>query len=146
MIKTSVIALFCEDIRVEQSNILTLIGLFPDNVALGKPEMEDASDNLKFLAKIHIYIRMNFDPKEKFESGEIHIINPDNTRQSLGEIDTDTIKKAKDQALMKGNKLAGLISRAVLAGFNRPPQGRFSVEVTLGKKKYLCGSINFMAE
>lgn len=146
MIKTSVIALFCEDIRVEQSNILTLVGLFPDNVAFGQPEQTEASANLKFVAKIHIYIRMNFDPKAKFESGEINIINPDNTRQSLGEIDMDTIKKAKNQAIKNGNKLAGLISRAVLADFNRPPQGRFSVEVALGNKKYLCGSINFTAK
>jgi hypothetical protein len=143
---TSVIALFCEDIREEQNSIVTLVGVMPDNINVAQPG--DRQGNVissKHLSKLCIYVRINFDPSAMYQSGRLRLILPNETTHDLGEIDAATMQKARNNAVAKGNALAGLITRAVLVGFTLPKLGVMKVEVTLDDQIFLAGALNFVA-
>lgn len=145
MLQTSAIAIFCEDIREEQNSIVTLVGVMPDNVNVARPgESQDNEAASRHLSKLCIYVRVNFDPGAQYRSGSLRLILPDETVLDLGAIDAATMQKARDNAVSKGNTLAGLITRAVLAGFTLPRLGVVKVEVLLDDQIFLAGALNFV--
>ena len=136
MYPVSVIALFCEDIREEKDDVVTLIGLMPDNVNVVM------GHGGRILSKICLYVRLNFDPEYNLGEVKMNLITPDNARLPLGSIDLETVNVARSQAKARGNPIAGVISRAVLAGV-RPATGPLCVEVSYQDMTHLAGALNF---
>jgi hypothetical protein len=137
-------AVFCEDIREEKNDILTLIGLLPDTVELQFPSPRDAaaSTAVALVDKLCIYIRINFDPESELSITEMRLVMPDSTMIPIGQFDQELIEKAKSEAKTKGNILAGVISRATMSGF-RPPIGLVRVEADINSETHLLGTLMF---
>jgi hypothetical protein len=147
MIPLNIMAVFCEDIREEKGGTLSLIGVVPDNINISNPPNEPGVMNfdatVRMLSKLCIYIRINFDPEYDLPEAKFRLILPNNDQMDLGGIDPVTIKRAQQQAKDKGNPLAGVIGRIILAGFRIPSAGLLKLEVILDKEIYLGGALNF---
>jgi hypothetical protein len=147
----TVMALFCEDIREEKDEVITLVGIIPDtvNVATSRKERSGLTAigvDTRVLAKLCMYVRINFDPDYELPEPKIRLIQPDNVSIELGTIDAATVQKARSDAKSKGNLLAGVISRVTLGGFKLPRTGTLKLEVQLEKEVHLAGALNFQAK
>jgi hypothetical protein len=143
MIPTSIIALFCEDIREEKSGELTLVGILPDNASVPPLPEGLPTGAVGGMPKLCIYIRMNFDPRNDLEHISTKVIFPDGTERNVNAMDDGIVAKAKAEAVEQGNPLASVISRIEMAPFPIPTIGRMRLEMTIGSQTYLCGALNF---
>ena len=138
--------LFCEDIREEKSDIVTLVGILSDNVNLLTTGSDAAnSSQLAIVPKICVYVRVNFDPDYDIGQPKARLLLPDGSEVSLGEIGTDVVEKSRADAKQRGSPLAGVLIRAVIAQFATPP-GVVRLEVTLGAETYLAAILNLRVE
>ncbi len=140
-------ALFCEDIREEKGGIFTLVGLMPDNVnvtalAAGGHQAGAAGETARLVGKLCVYIRINFDPDYKVDEIKLNLIVNDSEEVDLGTISIETIRSAAQKAKERGNALAGVISRAVFAGFNFDKAGPLKVNAVVNGETYLAGALN----
>ena len=142
MLPISIMALFCEDIREEKNDIVTLIGILPDTVNVEAPPSESPAQITKLLSKLCIYVRINFDPTMELGTAQIWLAMPEGERLALGEIGSDIAEKSQQEATARGNLLAGVVSRVVLAGF-QPPKGAVKVEVSVKGETHVAGAITF---
>jgi hypothetical protein len=141
----NVMAIFCEDIREEKDNVLTLVGMMPDNVIVEAIPSEIGTTEIsqRVLSKLCIYLRINFDPDFELNISAIRIVLPDNTTASGGEVNLELLRKAKTEAKTGGNALAGVIQRIVLGGFRAPDNGSIKLEVDINGETYLAGALAF---
>lgn len=143
MLPLSVMALFCEDIREEKGDIVTLVGILPDTVNFEEPPNETPMGQItRVISKLCIYARVNFDPTMDLGVPQMWLVMPDGERLPLGDISSDIVGKSKSEAANKGNLLAGIVSRIVLAGF-RPPNGSVKLEVEINGETHLGGTLLF---
>ena len=136
----SVMGFFCEDIREEKNDIITLVGLMPDNaegVAQGAPAKPGAT---AILPKVCMYMRINFEPQTPITNASMHLILP-NGRQKLGEVDTDFIENARRQAIARGNPLVGIVFRATAAALPLS-SGVLRLEADIDGEIYLAAALN----
>ena len=144
----SVMALFCEDIREEKDGIVSLIGIIPDTInlmhATAGAAVPSGDTAARVLSKLCIYTRINFEPEYDLREPELRLALPNGEVVSLGKIEATTVRQARSDATTKGAPLAGVISRAVLAGF-RAPTGTVKLEVIVGDETYLAGAITFQS-
>jgi hypothetical protein len=141
---TSVIALFCDDIREEKSGALTLVGVLGDNVRL--PPLPDAPDKLVgMIPRLCVYTRISFDVSAELGPITIKLTMPDGTEVDGGGIDEQTITNAKNTR-EQGNPIAGVISRIQFGGIVMKKMGRLTVNVTIGAVTYIAGVLNFVPE
>ncbi len=126
----NIMGFFCEDIRQENDNVVTLVGLLPDNINIDfrtgttKDGEEPAPrQSNRVLGKLCFFARTNFDPKEQFKTLPFFLVFPDGTKMPAGEVKEDTIEKAKEKALEHSLPFAGVTIRATLAGLNFPKNG-----------------------
>jgi hypothetical protein len=141
---TSVMALFCDDIREEKSGALTLIGVLGDNVTL-PPLPPDGGNIVGIIPRIAIYLRINFDVNAEIGPITFKITMPDGAEIDAGGISEATIAEAKDTG-KSGSPIGGIISRLVFGNVPLRKAGRMTVEATVGDTKYLAGALNFMPE
>lgn len=148
MTPLSIIGTFCEDIRVETGDIITLIGLLPDNIntqpALAE-KGEVAIDNSRLLTKLCVYTRANFDPDDPINEINLKLVFPDEKEVPLGGASPDIIKVAKEQAKERGNLLAGVVMRGVMYPF-RMQTGILRLEAIIGSEVRLISHLNFKAD
>jgi hypothetical protein len=143
MYQTSVIALFCDDIREEKSGALTLIGVMGDNANLPLPE--ESSKLVGVIPRLGIYIRINFDVAAELGPITIKVTMPDGTEIDASRIDEETIAAAKSTR-EKGNQIAGVVTRLQFGGLMMKTLGRMTVNVSIGEQTYLAGFLNFVSE
>jgi hypothetical protein len=141
---TSVIALFCDDIRVEQSGALSLVGVYSDNVKV--PDPPPAADGRKLplvIPRLGVYVRVNFDVRSEIGPINVKVTMPDGEVIHDEMIEEKTIAEGR-ATKKKGNPVAGLIQRLQFG--NLPVTlGRIVCEVTIGTQTYLAGFLNFTA-
>jgi hypothetical protein len=145
-------AIFCEDIRVEQKETITLVGILPDHITVSNPpnasgQVSEPDPKHGMLSRLGIYVRIAFDPDLKVDEPVIFLTVPGQEATKLGVISASVVKKAKDEARARGNILAGVIFRAVAHNFQFKQLGQMKVEVELqpGKERHLAGAVNFSA-
>lgn len=149
MYPTNVMTVFCEDIREEKNETFTLIGVLPDTMNVSAPSDGDKAGtsivdpSVRPLTKLCVYTRVHFDPKKDIGEPSFRLILPNDQTVNLGLVEAAMIKKARDEAIANGNILAGVVGRAVLGGFQLPKLGVLKLEVDIGGKTYLGGSLNF---
>ena len=149
MVPLSIIGVFCEDIRVETGDILTLVGLMPDNINVAPLDSDPnqkggvAIDQRKFLTKLYIYTRAIFDPDDPIEEIELRLVLPDEKEVSLGGASPDVIEKAKQQAKENEGPLAGVVMRSLIQPFQLPGPGILRLESIIGSEVRLISFLNF---
>lgn len=140
---TSVIALFCEDIREDKSGTLSLIGIFGDNAVV--PPLPSELPNARgLIPKLCVYIRIYFDVDSGLGPIRIKLILPDGKEMEAGSVDDATIAQAKSTK-ENGNPMASVIARFQLNYFVTRDLGRLQVVVSIGAQSYLAGYLNIMA-
>src|SRR4051812_20991932 len=105
----SIVGLLCDDIREEKSGQDTLVGVMPDNLSV--PAVPGA------LTKLHIYMRLNFDPEADLGVITTRLITPGQDDIPLGVIDEGVVKKARNEARGQSKPIAGVIAKTVVAPF-----------------------------
>jgi hypothetical protein len=145
---TTIIAIFCEDIRVEVGGIVSLIGILPDHIQVETAgELQKRADGetneARALPKLGIYVRIAFDPDTDLEPPQVLLSIDGDEPVRLGEIPAETVQKARKEAKSRGNLLAGVIFRAKTTGFRIPKLGVARVDVKIGKTTHLAGALNF---
>jgi hypothetical protein len=144
----SIVGVFCEDIREEKNDVLTLVGLFPDNInyRIEKTSKQggaaDAHQSV-WGGRICVYVRANFDPNDPVQEIKLKLILPDNEEIEIGGASPEVISRAKRQAQQKGGPLAGIISRAQLHGLPFRKPGLLRLEATIGAEQRLLAFLNF---
>ena len=129
----SVVSLFCDDIRQEKRDTDIIVGVYPDNVNVPKPPFA--------FPKLAIYTRIHFDPATE-PTVSIMLRDEEGWEQLLSDVSPEIVKKARDEANAKSAPLAGLISRAVFAGFKLQKLGRIRVVVRIDGQEYIGGALN----
>ena len=142
MIPTSIIALFCDDIREEKNGALTLVGVLGDNANVTKPPTDEM---VGFIPKLCIYLRLSFDVSAELGLVSFTVKMPDGTEIGAGGIDSETLAKARETR-NKGNPIGGVVSRLQFVGLTMKTQGRMTVEATIGDQTYVAGFLNFISE
>lgn len=144
----NVMAVFCEDIRQERGDVVSLIGAMPDNVDLvgsvgnfGGTLIE--GDAPRIMGKLCIYVRINFDPKFDIGVPELRLVMPDGEVVPVGTIADNIVKKAITDATTKNNILAGVISNVFMGGFRPPKMGSMKLEVVINGESYVAGALTF---
>jgi hypothetical protein len=152
MNKFNIIALFCQDIREEKDDLLTLVGILPDNVGITRIAADAPTDGAapitrgklnRSLSKLCIYLRVNFDLDYQLPEVKMQLVFGDGTVHAAGSILPDVIEAAIAQAKEKGNPVTGVVARLELGGF-APPPGVMKFEVVLGDETHLAGALNFI--
>lgn len=144
-------ALFCEDIREEKRDMVSLIGILPDslNIADVADEGDRAEGQQRHtpLLKLCIYVRINFDVDADIGEPQLRIVMPDGSEHGLGSIPTDTVTGARQKAIEQGNPQAGVIARTVIAPFRFPRGGGvMNLEVAIADAVYLAGALNLRVQ
>lgn len=144
----TVMGLFCEDIREERDGIVSLVGIFPDNVdnievTGGDHGSVKLERDMKMLSKLCMYVRVNFDPDYDLPEPKMRLIQPNGEHVDLGIIEMPIVSKARTDAKAKGNILAGVVARISIGGFRAPKSGLLQLQVILGDEAHLAGALNF---
>src|SRR4051812_43918356 len=127
------IGFFCEDIRPETDNKLTLIGLFPDNLHVASFPSA--------ILKIGILVRINVDVEADIGPVSAKIRLPDGTDIPLSGFDSEGVKKAQEDAIARGAPLAGFIISGVFGQLKIANAGRMLALVDVGEEKeFVCGA------
>jgi hypothetical protein len=145
MIPMSIIGMFCEDIRVEKNDVLTLVGLFPDNIRYERAEKRDksVSSDTFWQGRVCIYVRANFDPDDPVDEIKLKVTLPNDEVIEIGGASSEVIEKSKEQARQQGGPLAGVIARAYLQNIPIRKPGLLRLEATIGAEQRLLAFLNF---
>jgi hypothetical protein len=140
---TSVIGLFCEDIREEKTGTCSLVGIMPDNatVPVSPPEGQ-----IVMVPRLALYARIHFDPDNQLERIQFDVIVPDGTVISLGVIDQSVIDRAREDAKKQKSPLAGIVTRVIMGPLPLKKLGRLIAKLTIGKQEYIAAAVNFTSE
>ena len=138
MLHTSVICLFCEDLREEKKGTDTLIGILPDNITIAEaPAM---------FTKLALYARIQAPTEKPPSSVSLRLELPGGETVDLGEMPVDKITKAVETARREGAPYIGLILKAIMTGITVDSSGRLSAIAHLDGEEYLAGTLNVKIE
>lgn len=143
----SVMAVFCEDIREEKAETVSLIGVLPDHMIINKPDEVGGvrpGSPPRMLTKIGVYGRINFDPNFDLPPPRMALTMPDGQVLNFPPMTEELVSKAKREAKEKGNPLAGLVIHGVIPALPAA-LGILKLEISVGEETYLAGAINFAA-
>lgn len=144
MNKTNIIALFCEDIREEKNELITLVGIYPDNVNVAPLQgMLVPEGSGRVIARLFVYLRFHFDFDADLPPYAVRIVAPGDHVTHLGNIDASVVSKAKGDAKSKGLAFAGVTLRAGLLNFGIMQPGLMKLEIQHGDEIQTVGGIQF---
>lgn len=136
-VRPSVLCLFCEDIRVEKSEAMTIVGIWPDNVAV--PSFPGN------LTKISIYARAMFPASKPPGSFSLQLALPwPPGTLEVGQMSADMIATAAKQAREQDNETIGLILWGAIANFQVPASGRIKAVAKIDGRPWHVGSLNIV--
>jgi hypothetical protein len=133
---TTVIALFCEDIREERSGQDTLIGIMPDNINVDRyPSVAP---------KLGVYIRAHLDPDNP-PSQIVAKFKTPWAESEVGRAEKQLIELAAEQAKQRGIPLAGVILKAIIAPFQLKQHGLALLTISIdGGEDMPCAVLNLL--
>lgn len=133
----SVVCIFCDDVRQEQSGATTILGVMSDNVNVpGVPGL---------LPKLGLYVRARFATSKPPPSFSVKLKVPWQTEvANVGKIEPGAIATEVKAARQRGNDAMGFVLAVVTAPFPVPQVGRIEAIATVGKEEWNIGSLNFI--
>ena len=136
MEKTSVVGLFCEDIRREISHQVTLIGIYPDKIEVpGFPGV---------IPRIGLYNRIQFDPRNAPTQIEIKVTYPGEEESLLTAFEEKMIAETSSEAIASETPLASLISTTVVSPFAIKQAGLVVSTITIDGESYISAALRFL--
>ena len=132
--KFSAVAMFAEDIRDEVGGTQTIVGIFPDNLAVPSfPGM---------IPKLAIYTRISFDPGFAPKNVSVAISMDNGTELASDTFAGDLVVQSADETKGKEGPIATLISKTIIGGIAIGGPGRMRAVVSHDGGEFLAGSIN----
>jgi hypothetical protein len=141
----SAVGIFCEDIREEKNEMVTLVGIFPDFVKIesaGEMMKSPSEQQYPTLPKFCIYLRINFDPDSDLKDVQIRLAMENGEVIPLGGIPQSIIQQSVDESKALGNPIPALVTRVKLESF-KIPSGLVRLEVVAENHVHLAGAITF---
>lgn len=133
MLPTSVIGLFCEDIRAEKSGTESLVGIMPTNTSAAKFPAH--------APKMALYVRINFDPSQDPGPISSKLVFPGGEEEVLGVVGQHIVDEARTNAIRDNQPIAGLVSRAVM-GVQLKQAGQLIAMVTVGAQEFVAAILD----
>jgi hypothetical protein len=130
----SVIGLFCDDVREERSGTVTIVGVYPDNLALKQVP--------GVFPKMCVYVRIHL--RTDFRPGKIitRVVMPNGEVVNSDEADPQVVNNALEKARQAGSPYAGLIAKFAMVNLHVTNLGRMQALVSIGDKEYIAGALN----
>ena len=138
MLHTSVICLFCEDIREEKKNTDIIIGVMPDNIRVAQVP--------GLFPRLALYARIQSPVDDPPPSISLRLELPGGKSIDLSGMPQEEITKAVEMARQNEAPYIGIILKAILGNVSIESPGRFSAIARLGDKEYLAGTLNVKIE
>lgn len=135
MLPRSVITLFCDDVRNEKEGLVSLIGIYSNNI--------NVPDIPFVFPKLVMYTRIHIDVADEIENIIIRVSPPDGDDHDLTHMDRDFISESQENSRDKNVPIVGLMSQAVSAPFIVRQEGLFKIKVVIDDDEYLGGVVNF---
>lgn len=129
-------ALFCEDIRREHNGQETIVGIFPDNIAVeGVPTV---------IPKMAVYLRVHSSLDFPLDSITLRLLAPNGEELASSDAEHDLIKQAFDNSREKGADFAGIVMRFVLSPVHVQTTGRFRASIRINGDETAVGTLNIL--
>jgi hypothetical protein len=138
---TSVVSLFCEDIRQEITGQFSLIGVLADNAVVPTPPPGTDPNSPGMIPRLALYTRINFDVDVELGPISFTVEMPDGQIMPAGGVTPETLEEARGTRSL-GNPMGGVISVLRLQNFVVPKLGRVIFRVTIGDQSYIAGFLN----
>jgi hypothetical protein len=139
-----VVGMFCDDIREEKGGQTTIVGVLPDNVNLPPRPPGTSPTARALMAKLGLYVRIHIGLEDDIGPMSVKLLMPDGTEIDMGSVDADVIALSKRQASEKGLPFAGIITNAVIQGFQVPLGGTIYGVVDIGDQRLTCAVMNLI--
>ena len=133
---TSVVGVFCEDIREEKGGLVSLIGIYPDNLTI-----DNFIPNQTALNRLMLYIRVHLDSKKQPKNVALKIIHPDKAILDVGPADPAIIDVGYEATKRIDAPFTSIILRLSLAPLTIRSLGWLQAEVTIDDVAYVAGAI-----
>jgi len=132
----SFIGIFCEDIREEVGGTHSIVGVLPDNVAIGRlPGM---------MPKLGVYIRIQIDSDADPKSLKARMKTPDGATFELADFG-ELIRGTKEHAEVAKFPIS-LIAKGALTPLPINKVGRIEAIVEVDGTEYVCGVLNLIQQ
>lgn len=135
MSQFAIVALFCEDVRVEQTGQETLVGVLPDNIQVA------AIPGL--MPKLATYVRCNFSSDFSLKTLRIKMIAPNGDVLMDNIVDQEIIQQTVRESSENGAAIYSIKSFAIFSPFNVAEVGHFNVMSVVNDEEHLSGAIRF---
>jgi hypothetical protein len=143
----NVVGFFCEDIRQEKTEQLTLVGVLPDRVKVPPLPPDAPAEAVARMPKLALYARIQFEPSDRVQSMTTKLRFPDGSVVELGRVDDETIAKAKREAIANDLPIAGIVQQAILQGLTIPrPPALITGLVEVDGKELTIAVLRFVEE
>lgn len=126
------VGFFCEDIREEKNGMLSLVGIFQDNINV---------EGGGFIPKLCVYVRSYFNTEKPVKAFRIDLVFPDGEAFEIADVEPSKIEEAAAKTKSQENPLTIFVSRAILLGV-QVTSGRHVLKMTVGEESFPIGSLN----
>ena len=133
MSKFTIAALFCEDVRVEQTGQETLVGVLPDNV--------NVATIPSLMPKFAIYVRCNFAEGFVLRNLRIKMNSPSGNVLLDNFVEQSLIKQTIKESSDNQSPIYSIKTFAVFAPFNITEAGHYKVIGIVNDGEHLAGAI-----
>ena len=132
-----IVGIFCDDIRQEAQNRVSLMGIWPDNL--------NVSQIPGALPRLGIYVRCHLNVDAKIKSFGLTIRFPcGETEVFPSDFNEERIQQAQDNSKAKGAMHAGLLFSAVMMNVQIKTAGRFELIASVDGQEIVCGALNIL--
>jgi hypothetical protein len=132
----SSICLFCEDIRHEQNNVDTLVGVLPDNINIATAPV--------LLPKLALYFVTVFPLSKVPTTISVRLQTPWPTELvNLGAVSQEQIANAVNEAREQGSDGVKFISKTIVSPFNIQGPGKIAAITSIDNRSILAGILRF---
>lgn len=139
---SSVVGLFCEDIREEKSGQDTLIGILPDNMQLSPHPSAPHQEGIPLFPKLGLYVRIHLDIDHKPSECTLRVRNTDGSLMAVGSWDQHVIDRAFNDAKQNQMPYVGLIQKMIMSPLPIPSSGKIVATVLLENREYIAATLN----
>jgi hypothetical protein len=133
---TSVVSIFCEDIREEKTGQDTIIGILPDNMLI--PHIPGA------LPKLCVYVRVHLDIENSPQIISASLLNSDGAELALQTWEKSVIDKAFSDAKANAMPVVGLVLKAVMGPFPISAIGKIVSKLRIDDVEFVGGALNLI--
>ena len=136
MSDVSVVGFFCDDVRQEKSNTVTLVGVYPDNISV---------QEIPFVfARLCAYVRSHLGPDFKPARIVTTLLSASGEELNKNEAAEEVVAEVLRKVRAEGKPYGGLIATLTMVPMPATQPGRLRVLVSIADKEYTATALNVM--